>query len=160
MGEEEIHASYDNYKEENKRRVEKALSAFVGLATLACLAFIMDKISDYSCDWWSDTCVQVSKMLVLFYIGVLGLIGYQFWQLVKTRGQAAGGVAAIELFKQCTVTAHEGVDKVIFYGKNIHILKKDCNNLYATIQENYIQPLMQPPEPEAGSKSPTQKKTD
>ncbi len=68
---------WEQVKEENNRRMEKALTAFAGIACVAFTALILDKMSDYTCDWWSDTCVQASKILVLFYTAVLGILGWQ-----------------------------------------------------------------------------------
>lgn len=64
-------------QQENNRRMETALASFAGLVVIAILFFVLDKLSDYGCDWWSDTCVQVSRIFVLFYTGVLGVIGWQ-----------------------------------------------------------------------------------
>merc|ERR1712045_866118 len=53
---------YKRYMEDNTRRLEKALVAFANIALLALLLFALDRVSDWTCDWWSQTCVEVSKL--------------------------------------------------------------------------------------------------
>lgn len=65
----------------------------------------------------------------------------QTYKLLQTRGQAASGVALVELGKQVVVQGHDGVDKMVYYAKNIHELKEDFHASVASVNENWIQPL-------------------
>ncbi len=40
--------------------------AFSGTLVLVLVLFLVDKISDFTCDWFSDTCVKMSKVYVKY----------------------------------------------------------------------------------------------
>merc|ERR1712151_1281795 len=48
------------YMEDNARRLEKALVTFALPALLAVILFVLDRMSDYVCDWWSKSCRDLS----------------------------------------------------------------------------------------------------
>jgi len=156
----DLDALWVAFQEENARRMEKALTAFAGIVCVAVASLVLDKMSDYTCDWWSDTCVQVSKMLVLFYTAVLGVMIWQVYKLLQTRGQAAVGIAVIELAKQCVVLAHGCSDKVVYYVKNTDIEKgkKDFFGLWDHIQSNYVAPFMTDHPADSGTSAASPKK--
>ncbi|CAD7930941.1 unnamed protein product [Amoebophrya sp. A25] len=155
----EIDSLWASYQEDNKRRMEKALTSFAGLVCIAVSSFVIDKMSDYTCDWWSDTCQQMSKMLVMFYTAVIGVVVWQAYKLMQTRGQAAVGIALIELGKQCVVISHNCSDKVVFYAKNVDTLKKDASKAYEFVQKQYVQPLLLDGAAAARSASPAKAKS-
>ena len=96
---------------------------------------MLDRISDYACDWWLDTCVAMSKIFVLFYTSVIGILGYNFYFLVKERGKTAAGLAGIELGKQMMVVAQTRVDDVAYYAAHQQEFKDDVKKYYQKTQE-------------------------
>ena len=87
------------YEVENRRRMESALTTFAGLALFAFFLYAMDKISDFTCDWYSDTCVRVSNALFLIYFTIIVAILTNVYLLYQSRGQAVVLVAIIEMGK-------------------------------------------------------------
>merc|ERR1712232_335782 len=63
------------YEEDNSRLLEKALVGVAQIALLGVVLFVLDKASDWTCDWWSRTCEEASKVLFLAYLGIFGFIG-------------------------------------------------------------------------------------
>merc|ERR1712216_497022 len=122
---EAIGEMFESYKKDNERRLEQALSAFAGLAAAAVIFFVLDRISDYACDWWLDTCVAMSRVFVMFYTSVLGIIGYHVYFLTKERGKTAAGLAGIEMGKQMIVVTEQQVQKLTYYVKHQDEAKRD-----------------------------------
>jgi len=90
---------FKRYKDANKNRIDKILSGFTTLALCALVAFILDMLSDYTCDWWLDACVTGSRMAKYFYTIVACVIGYKTFMLYNEEGQmvmlkALGGLWA------------------------------------------------------------------
>jgi len=98
--EENLQTLYKRYMEDNTRRLEKALVAFANIALLALVLFMLDRVSDWVCDWWSQTCVEVSKLMLLGYIGIVGYIAVHVYLLLNDRGRLAAAVAGGELWKE------------------------------------------------------------
>jgi len=90
----------ERYEKYNERRLEKALSFLAIFALIAVKFFLLDKITDYTCDWWSNTCVQISGFLSLVYVSVFLYIGYHVAMLYKNQGQMAAALAGGELGKE------------------------------------------------------------
>jgi len=88
------------YSEENCRRLEKALVAFANISLLALLLFVVDRISDWTCDWWSQTCTDISKLLFLAYAGIVAYVGTMSYLILGSRGRIAVAMAAGELWKE------------------------------------------------------------
>jgi atlastin len=87
------------YESENRRKMESALTVFAGIALLIGLLYSVDKISDFTCDWYSDTCVRLSNALFLIYITLIVAILTNAYFLYQSRGQAVALVALIEMGK-------------------------------------------------------------
>jgi len=49
------------YSEDNARRLERALAAFANITIVGVSLFILDRVSDWTCDWWSQTCATSEK---------------------------------------------------------------------------------------------------
>lgn len=126
---------FEQYKKDNERRLEQALSAFAGLAAAAVIFFVLDRISDYACDWWLDTCVAMSRVFVMFYTSVLGIIGYHVYFLTKERGKTAAGLAGIEMGKQMIVVTEQQVQNVMYYAKHQDVAKRDFSKALNTAKE-------------------------
>merc|ERR1712113_380203 len=75
--EENLLALYNRYSEDNDRRLEKALIAFANIVLLGLALFILDRISDWTCDWWSKTCADMSKVMLTAYVGIFLYVGVQ-----------------------------------------------------------------------------------
>eukprot|EP00933_Yihiella_yeosuensis_P033494 TRINITY_DN2719_c0_g4_i2.p1 TRINITY_DN2719_c0_g4~~TRINITY_DN2719_c0_g4_i2.p1 ORF type:complete len:583 (+),score=118.18 TRINITY_DN2719_c0_g4_i2:88-1836(+) len=91
---------HKRYSEENDRRLEKALVTFAPLALLGLVLFILDRMSDWTCDWWSQTCTDLSKLMLLAYGGIAAYVGYHVYVLFKDRGQIGAAMAGGELWKE------------------------------------------------------------
>ncbi|CAE8636465.1 unnamed protein product, partial [Polarella glacialis] len=91
---------HKRYFEENSRRLEKALVAFAHVALLGLVLFILDRISDWTCDWWSQTCTDLSKLMFLAYGGIFAYVGIQAYLLLHDRGRMAAAMAGGELWKE------------------------------------------------------------
>mmetsp|Transcript_66978 Transcript_66978/g.195812 ORF Transcript_66978/g.195812 Transcript_66978/m.195812 type:complete len:572 (-) Transcript_66978:191-1906(-) len=98
--EENLQTLYKRYMEDNTRRLEKALVAFANISLLALCLFVLDRISDWTCDWWSQTCVELSKFMLLGYLGIAGWIAIHVYLLLNDRGRLAAAVAGGELWKE------------------------------------------------------------
>mmetsp|Transcript_64535 Transcript_64535/g.120101 ORF Transcript_64535/g.120101 Transcript_64535/m.120101 type:complete len:583 (-) Transcript_64535:41-1789(-) len=88
------------FEQDNERRLEKALSGSARLALVALTCFVLDRVSDFACDWWSTTCAEASKLMLLVYVAIGIYIAYQAWQVRQQQGQLAAMVAGGELWKE------------------------------------------------------------
>jgi len=88
------------YEEENSRRLEKALVAFANIGLVALVLFLLDRISDWTCDWWSQTCTDLSKIMLLVYVPIFIYVGIGAYRVYHDRGQVAAMMAGGELWKE------------------------------------------------------------
>lgn len=95
-----LNALKKRFEEDNARRLEKALAVFANISILGLSFFTLDRISDYTCDWWSQTCVELSKVLLLCWLLILGYVGFNVYMLLSKRGKLATASAAGELWKE------------------------------------------------------------
>jgi len=95
-----LQAVFKRYEDDNDRRLEKALVGFANLALLAFILFVLDRVSDWTCDWWSQTCADVSKFMLTVYLGIALWIGVHTYFLMNDRGRLATAVAGGELWKE------------------------------------------------------------
>jgi len=77
---------------ENKLKMDQSLVKYAPAAIVLVLALFLDKLSDYTCDWWLESCVQASSLLMFIYVGIACFFAYVVYQL----HQARGGVAAMQ----------------------------------------------------------------
>lgn len=91
---------FKKYAEENCRKLERALIPFANIALIAILLFVLDRASDYTCDWWSSTCHQFSKFAFVVYLGIFAFIGYHGYQFKQNRGGVETLSAFTELWKE------------------------------------------------------------
>ena len=87
------------YEAENRRRMEAALTVFAGMSVLVCILYFIDKVSDFTCDWYSDTCVRMSNALFLVYFTIIVAILTNAYFLYQSRGQTVALMALIEMGK-------------------------------------------------------------
>lgn len=127
--EKAIQEIYSELKKENERMLEQALSAFAGIASIAIISFVLDRSTDFTCDWWSDTCVAFSKMFLLTYSSILAIIAFHVWRLTRERGKTAAGLAAIELGKSCLKVMSNGVENAKYYSNHRDEFKTEVQAL-------------------------------
>lgn len=92
---------------ENSRLLEQALAKFAALMVVALFLLALDKLTDYTCDWWSETCVALSSMFMTSYLVIFGFVAYQIWCVYRDRGQLAAQLASFELCKEILRKASE-----------------------------------------------------
>lgn len=90
----------DRYLEDNARKLEKALAKHANIALLATVLFILDRISDWTTDWWCETTCHLSRFALLIYTVVIIYIAVDVYFLNKTRGRTAVLMATGELWKE------------------------------------------------------------
>lgn len=95
-----LSALYDKYVEDNGRRLEKALLMFAPFCLVALSLFILDRISDWTCDWWSQTCHEASKVMLLAYMAIVAYVGVNAYLILHDRGRLAAAMAGGELWKE------------------------------------------------------------
>mmetsp|Transcript_24566 Transcript_24566/g.70082 ORF Transcript_24566/g.70082 Transcript_24566/m.70082 type:complete len:594 (+) Transcript_24566:85-1866(+) len=91
---------HKQYCDENDRRLEKALIAFGNMALIAAFLFVLDRASDWTCDWWSQTCRDASKLMFMVYFAICIYIGVYIYKLYADRGGLATSAASMELWKE------------------------------------------------------------
>lgn len=97
---EDLHEQREKYFAENARRLEKVLAGFAHVAIIAFSLFGLDRISDFACDWWSETCRGLSKLMLLAYMGIFMYLGHQTYLLVHEQGRLSAAIAIAELGKE------------------------------------------------------------
>lgn len=88
------------YSEDNDRRLEKALAAFANVTIVAISLFVLDRVSDWTCDWWSETCVQLSKLMLMGYSFIFLYLGVHVYFLYNEQGKLGVATALGELWKE------------------------------------------------------------
>merc|ERR1719313_135264 len=91
---------YQRYLQDNTCRLEKALVPFANIALIGAVLFCIDRVSDFVCDWWSVTCAEASKLMLLAYVCAFAYIGFYAYTLYKERGHVATLMAGGELWKE------------------------------------------------------------
>mmetsp|Transcript_82494 Transcript_82494/g.230024 ORF Transcript_82494/g.230024 Transcript_82494/m.230024 type:complete len:587 (-) Transcript_82494:131-1891(-) len=115
--EENLGVLYAQYEKANNERLQKALVGFANLALFGAVLFFLDRVSDWVCDWWSDTCNELSKVMLVAYCGIFGYIAYQAYVLFVQRGKVALGLAIVELGK-------EAAGLVVVYGQVVQTVAR------------------------------------
>jgi len=72
----------------------------------------------------------MSKVLLLCYTCVVGVLVYQIYSLYQTRGHAASSLAVVELLKQMVVIMTDGSSKAIYYAQNLEEFRRDAGHYY------------------------------
>lgn len=104
------------YSEDNMRRLEKALAGFAHITLIGLAFFVLDRISDWTCDWWSQTCHDASKLMLLVYVAIFVYVGVKTYILFSDKGKLAAMVAGGELWKEMMRLL--GVYSELFHGVN------------------------------------------
>jgi len=85
---------------ENERLLGQGLVAFAGVALLGVCFFMVDRASDIVCDWWLQTCVDLSKLMCLGYCSILVYIVLQVYRLGSDSGKLSVASAIAEMCKE------------------------------------------------------------
>lgn len=91
---------YERYEQDNQRRLEQVLVGFANLALLGSTLFVLDRISDWTCDWWSRTCVELSRVMMVIYLVIFVYVGFHVYLVFKERGKVQTAMAGGELWKE------------------------------------------------------------
>ena len=87
------------FTEDNQRRTEQALTVFSVILILIITLYLIDKSTDFTCDWYSESCVRFSNALFSIYSLLLAVILAQAFTLYRERGQMLTIMALIEMGK-------------------------------------------------------------
>lgn len=88
------------FHEQNKRLLERGLVAFAGIALLGSCLFLLDRASDFACDWWLQICVDLSRLMLLAYLGIFAYIAWQVYCLGSESGTVSVAHAVAEMWKE------------------------------------------------------------
>jgi len=90
--ESDVAEAQEQVVRENKLKIDQSLVKYAPAVMILFVSFFIDKLSDYTCDWWLESCRQASTLLVLIYVGIFVFVGFVTYQLHEKRG----GVAAVQ----------------------------------------------------------------
>lgn len=93
-----LQSLFQRYAEENARRLHTALNGLAPLLLVGLLLFLLDYSTDWTCDWWSQTCVDLSRLLMAGYVSIGAYVGVQLF-LAHHRKQLSSSVT-VELWKE------------------------------------------------------------
>eukprot|EP00913_Durusdinium_trenchii_P002020 g1866.t1 len=97
---ENLKSLHGRYAEENSRRLEKVLVSFASWCLLGLALFILDRLSDWVCDWWSTTCAEASKVAMMGYSVIAVYVGFHAYLAYHDQGRLAVVMAGGELWKE------------------------------------------------------------
>jgi len=89
--------SFGKFLEVNKARMSTLLNKYSIAVLIALVAFMADKISDFTCDWWSDECVKFSMVAWYIYVGVGVLVIVLSFNIYREKGQVVLGKSIMGL---------------------------------------------------------------
>ncbi|CAK9040794.1 unnamed protein product [Durusdinium trenchii] len=145
---ENLKSLHGRYAEENSRRLEKVLVSFASWCLLGLALFILDRLSDWVCDWWSTTCAEASKVAMMGYSVIAVYVGFHAYLAYHDQGRLAVVMAGGELWK-------EMVRLMGVYGQLIQEMN------FKELQENIQKALKPVLKPDSGeSNAASNKKED
>ena len=95
----EVEQEIARARDDNERKLEASLTGLTNFSLVGLGAFAVDRVSDVTCDWWSDFCREASTDLSYVYVAVLAWVGYNLYQISEKQGQLNATAAALELAK-------------------------------------------------------------
>jgi hypothetical protein len=96
---------FGNYVMKNQQRLNKILLVFAPITILSIIAFVVDTATDYTCDSFSQTCRDLSKILLCFYGVEFLLLILCTSTLLYKKGFVEGSPAVLELLQACWTTS-------------------------------------------------------
>merc|ERR1711920_985011 len=88
------------FHEQNQRLLEQGLVAFARIALLGSCLFLLDRASDLTCDWWLQTCVDLSRLMLLAYLGIFAYVALQVYYLGSESGTVSVAHAVVEMWRE------------------------------------------------------------
>jgi len=110
-------AEFERYKTDNNYKMQAGLEKFVIPILAATSAYILDFITDYTCDSWSLTCRQFSKIFAMVYYIVSLVVGYKFWCIYRKQGYTAVGISAFNLGEAALKRVQTTQEKLLHHRK-------------------------------------------
>lgn len=111
--------------ESNELKMHQELQSFIFPLIVAVVAFILDKISDYTCDSWSATCRDLSGNFAKLYYAVFislaikfGFMYHKSGLLVASSGFMKLGHATLEKLNSIKEQTHSLKDQAMQGGVN------------------------------------------
>lgn len=95
----DVAVELERYREDNERRLEASLSGLTDVSLAAVAAFGLDRASDFTCDWWSSFCRDLSNDLSFGYLATAAYVAYCVSNIQRRDGQLSATVATFELGK-------------------------------------------------------------
>lgn len=86
------------YELDNNRRLEMVLEPLAPISIIGVSIFVLDRISDITCDWWSTSCANASKAFFLVDLIIGFFVGAKVLFLYKERGQLGTFRAVTQLW--------------------------------------------------------------
>ena len=103
---EETHAQMVR---ENNLKMDQSLVKYAPAVILFLVAVVLDKLSDYTCDWWLPACRQASSFLLATYLAILIFLLYMAYELHQRRGPVAAVNGLMALAQASVRTGSECV---------------------------------------------------
>jgi hypothetical protein len=92
-----IDTEHVTYAKTNDLKMQSGLQRFILPIIIAFGAFLLDRVTDYTCDAWSENCRSLSLLFFYVYFAVFGMLCYQFYNIYMSQGGAAVGMSAMAL---------------------------------------------------------------
>jgi len=110
--------TWENLQKLNEYKLQGDLANFILPFIAAMLALILDILTDYTCDSWSETCQKLSRFSALIYYTVFFFIGMILLKVYRERGALQVGVGAMGLAQASLVTVSDWKDALVRLARN------------------------------------------
>eukprot|EP00408_Alexandrium_pacificum_P040049 CAMPEP_0171283552 /NCGR_PEP_ID=MMETSP0790-20130122/67493_1 /TAXON_ID=2925 /ORGANISM="Alexandrium catenella, Strain OF101" /LENGTH=626 /DNA_ID=CAMNT_0011752843 /DNA_START=12 /DNA_END=1893 /DNA_ORIENTATION=+ len=91
-----LHALRQPYAEENARRLDAGLNSLAPFILVGLILFLLDRSTDWTCDWWSQTCVNFSRVMMAGYVAVGAYAGVQGFMINRRRPLSTSVVVELQ----------------------------------------------------------------
>jgi len=95
---ESLEALSARYAAENARRLDTAMNSLAPALLLGLVLFLLDRATDWTCDWWLQSCVDLSRLCMVGYLIIGAYVAIQFF-FAHNRKQLSTSVT-VELWKE------------------------------------------------------------
>jgi len=101
------------FQTDNARALERGLVGFAPIVLVAMLLFFLDRASDFTCDWWSTTCSELSKLFLIIYCLIAVYVGGFVYLFYNKSGKVSTAAATAELWKEMWKVGHQYSDRLM-----------------------------------------------